>query len=148
MKRRKNDGDVRCALAQACGAVQRYTVFWLSSHFGQANIFAHFISYEFFILHGVPEWNAEREICATTRRGSLLQSLSSAKTVHRTFLAFTSCRAHVVFVGLCPTPCKPFEKGLTENFRLLDRDLKFCVLWGAVCAPALRVSAIINIRIK
>ncbi len=20
------------------------------------------------------------------------------------------------FVGLCPTPCKPFEKGLTENF--------------------------------
>ena len=25
------------------------------------------------------------------------------------------------FVGLCPTPCKPFAKGLTENFSFLDR---------------------------
>ena len=96
--------------------VQRYTLIWLSSYFECANTFAYFIGYEFFILHGVPEWNAERERCATARGGSLLQSLPSAKTVHRTVLAFTSCRAHVVSVGLCPTPRKPFEKGLTENF--------------------------------
>ncbi len=27
-----------------------------------------------FTLHGVPEWNAERELCATTRGGSAIRS--------------------------------------------------------------------------
>ena len=35
----------------------------------------------------------------------------------------------------------PFEKGSIENFSFLDKNLKFCVLLGVVCAPALRVSA-------
>ena len=64
---------------------------------------------------------AGKKLRFSQRRGSLLQSLSSAKTVHGTVLAFTSCRAHVVFVGRCPTPRKPFEKGLIENFSFFDK---------------------------
>ena len=79
---------------------------------------------------------------AAQKKIPLLQGFSSCKTVHRTVLQFTFFGALIVFfVGLCPTPCKPFEKGLTENFYFLDKNLKFCVLWGVVCAPAPRVSA-------
>ena len=36
--------------------------------------------------------------------------------------------ARCVFVGRCPTPRKPFEKGLTENFYFLDMNLIVCAL--------------------
>ena len=33
--------------------------------------------------------------------------------------------AHCVFVGRCPTPRDPFEKGSIENFSFLVKNLKF-----------------------
>ena len=56
------------------------------------------------------------------RKIPLLQGFSSLKTVHRTVFKFTFFGAHAVFSGAPPPyPCKPFEKGLTENFYFLDK---------------------------
>ncbi len=114
------------AYAQACGDAQRSAFIWLSSHIEYVNTFAHFTCWNFFTSFGVPEWNAEREIRSFQRGGSLLQSLPSIKTVHRTVLIFTPLRAPDVFSGtLSPYPCDPFEKGSIENFPFLDKILKF-----------------------
>ncbi len=92
---------------------------------------------EFFIMLLRTQARAGKRDIASQRRGSLLQSLSSDKTVHRTVLSFTSCGAPAVWgfrrlrtatmgfrpltlmtLGSCEATVK---KRSIENFSFLDK---------------------------
>ncbi len=104
----------------------------------------------FFTLYGVPEWNAEKELIFSQRGGSLLQSLPSTKTVHRTVLVFTPYRAPTVWgfrplrratMGFRPlTLMTLLKKGQSKTFSFLTvtKTFAYCVTVNssAGCAQA------------
>ena len=59
------------------------------------------------------------------RGGSLLQSLPSPETVHRTVSEFTPCRAHAVSLwGAAPHPATLLKKGRSKTFSFLTGSNK------------------------